>query len=663
VDSGTIHQLKALAKNADIPEVRVELQHRLDTLNPELGDALFVSQVEQSKNVFHASVFHVGENDLALDANLRADDNTVAKIRSLLSTSAVPATPRRRDNMFFAATLPFHELAKASRGVGHINYIPDADGVCRRFMPLAWLGAQNIAYPSLSLIIAARVKGIPLDEIRLENDRLVVGDADIPLLADGSAMINYQGGRVTHEAAGKQKYASFYTYVPYESVIASADLIRAGKQPVLPRRTFKDKIVLITASAAGLTDLRATPFSPVTPGVEIHANIIDNILSRRFLRTMDGQTENMYIFVLALIVGVGTVWTRPYIGVAAVTALSALVIGLHHTLFDHGWALPVVNVSVAMVGTYLGVVLLKYVAEEREKKKIRSAFGHYLAPQVLEEVLRSPETLSLGGERRHMSVLFSDIEGFTSLSERMAAEDVSAMLNEYLDRMMTSIKETGGTLDKFIGDAVMAEWNAPTTQEDHAARACEAALLMMDEVRTLREKWRGERRPPLNVRIGVNTGEMVVGNLGSREIFDYTVIGNEVNVAARLEPLNKEFDTNIAVSVSTRDEAEIHRPGKFVFRRLARVALKGKTAPLDVYELVGRKETVEQERIEAIGIYGQGLDLFLEARFPEAKKLFEKAIEKYPGDAPSRTYMQLCALYQEHPPASDWGGTHIQRSK
>lgn len=663
VDSAIIHQLKALAKNADIPDVRAELQHRLDALNPELSDALFVSQAGKSRNVFQSSVFYVGENDLALERGLAAGENAASRIRSVLSNSAVPIQLKHREAVFFNATIPFDELARASRGVGHINYVPDSDGVCRRFMPLAWFEARDTAYPSLSLIVAAGVRGIPLDRIRMGNDRVFVGDAEIPLLPDGSAMINYQGGRVTNEGDGRSRFESFYSYVPYESVIASGDLVRAGKEPALPRGTFKNKIVLITASAAGLTDLRATPFSPVTPGVEIHANIIDNILSGRFLRRIGGWTEKAYILVLALIVGAVTAWTRPYIGFAVAAALSASVIGLHWGLFGYGWVLPMVNVSVAMAGTYLGAVLLKYVAEEREKKQIRSAFGHYLAPQVLEEVLKSPERLRLGGERRRMTVLFSDIEGFASLSEKMAVEDVSAILNEYLNQMMNCIKETGGTLDKFIGDAVMAEWNAPVTQADHAARACETALLMMEEVKKLGEKWRGEGKPFLNVRIGVNTGEMVVGNLGSKEIFDYTVIGDEVNVAARLETLNKDFNTNIVVSESTRDEAEMRRPGRFVFRRLARVALKGKTAPLDVYDLFGLKDGVARERMEAIGIYGQGLDLFLEGRFSEARKLFERAVERYPGDGPSRNYMELCASYEEAPPPPGWGGVYVQRSK
>ena len=663
VDAAMIHQLKALAKNADLPEVRTELRHRLDVLNPESSDALLVAQVEKSRNVFQASVFHVGENDLALDRSLAADEIAVSRIKSVLANSAAPVELKHGETRFFNATVPFDGLARASRGVGHINYVPDRDGVCRRFMPLAWLRTGDAAYLALPLIVAADAIGISPDRIRMQDDRLVVGNTEIPLLPDGSAMINYQGGRLISEGNGRDKFESFYRYLPYESVIASADLVRAGKEPALPAGTFKSKIVLITASAAGLSDFRATPFSPVTPGVEIHASIIDNILSARSLRPIGRWTEKAYILVLALIVAAATATTGPYLGFAVAAALSTTATGVHWGLFAYGWALPIVSVSVAMAGTYLGVVVLKYVAEEREKSRIRSAFGHYVAPQVLQEVLASPERLRLGGERRRVTVLFSDIEGFASLSEKMAPEDVSAVLNEYLNQMMNCIKATGGTLDKFIGDAIMAEWNAPVAQGDHAARACETALLMMEETTKLGKRWRGEGKPHLNVRIGINTGEVVVGNLGSSEIFDYTVIGDEVNIAARLEPLNKDFGTNIAVSAGTRDEAESQRPGRFVFRRLARVALKGKTAPLDVYELVRPADGVPTERMEAMSIFTQGLDLFLEGRFTEARQMFAQAIERYPEDGPSKNYLELCLAYEEAPPPPEWRGVYVQTSK
>jgi adenylate cyclase len=587
IDATTIDELKALAKNTDIYEVRKELLSRLDDLIPEISDRQFVTAVKKAGNVFHASVFYVDEKDLFENPHLRAGRSAVKKIIPALSKSAVPIPAEYRQNIFFNATVPFSKLAMASRGIGHINVIPDNDGTCRRFDPLLWFRDGDTAYPSLSLVIAATVKGISLHTIRKQNDRVILEDTAIPLLPDGSVIINYQGGHVTHEKDGKNTYESFYRYIPYDFVIASKDLMQAGKAPILPKGTFKGKIILITATAAGLTDLRATPFSPVTPGIEIHANIIDNILSKRFLRSIDGWRGNAYIFLLVIVIGIITLFNRPYIGISITIALICLVTGLHWKLFGHGWVLPIVSVSVAMAAVYLGVLLLKYIYEEKEKRRIRSAFGHYLAPQVLEAVIRSPDKLKLGGERRYMTVLFSDIEGFTSLSEQLTPEEISAILNEYFDHMMNCIKRTGGTLDKFIGDALMAEWNAPIAQADHAARACETALLMMEELRILGEKWKQEQKPSMNIRIGINTGEMVVGNMGSGEIFDYTVIGDEVNISARLESLNKEFGTHIIVSESVRCEAEKHYMGKFVFRFLAEVTLKGRTAPLNVYELVG----------------------------------------------------------------------------
>jgi adenylate cyclase len=660
MDSSTINELMALAKNADIPEIREKLSKVLDSLKPETSDMLFVSGVENSGNVFQASVFFVSEGD---PQDLRADEATVLKYKAALSASAVPAMSKRNRNVFFNATVPFTELANASTGIGHINFNPDKDGTCRRSIPLLWFIDPGTAYPSLPLVIAAHIKKIPFKSITTTDDALIAGDVTIPLLSDGSMMINYQGGRIKKDPDGKEYYESFYRYIPYDYVIASKDLMQAGKEPLLPKGTFKDKVVLVTASAAGLSDLRATPFSPVTPGVEINANVIDNILSKKFLRSIDGRAEKLYIFLLALVVGIIASSYSPYIGFAATAALTGSLIGIHWKSFGYGWVLPIVNAFVAMTGTYLGVLLLKYVSEEREKKRIRSAFGHYLAPQVIEDVLKSPDRLKLGGERRYMTVMFADLEGFTSLSEQLAPEGISAILNEYLSRMVECIKATGGTLDKFIGDAIMAEWNAPVAQADHAARACESALMMMEELKTLREEWESKGRPFLNSRIGINTGDMVVGNMGSKDIFDYTVIGSEVNISARLEPLNKDFGTNIIISENARDEAERHCPNKFVFRLLTKAALKGRAVPLTVFELVGLMDTIEKERLEAIKVYNNGIDNFLRSRFSEAKQLFQQAIEEYPQDGPSIAYISLCEYYENNPPAPGWDGVYIQTSK
>jgi adenylate cyclase len=230
--------------------------------------------------------------------------------------------------------------------------------------------------------------------------------------------------------------------------------------------------------------------------------------------------------------------------------------------YGAGWVLPLVPPLAALAIAFGGMLLARAALAERDKRWLRTAFGHYLAPSVLEEVLRQPDKLRLGGERRRMTVLFSDVAGFTGFSEKLPPEEVSALLNGYLDRMTACVAQTGGTLDKFVGDAVMAEWNAPLAQPDHAARACETALLMLEEVGRQSTAWQ-TAGGALEIRIGINTGEMVVGNMGSHQVFDYTVIGNEVNTASRLEPLNKAFGTRIIVAGATRREAEEQRPGPF----------------------------------------------------------------------------------------------------
>ena len=663
IDSDAVNELRSFAQNADIPEVRSELLHRLDSLKSDFSDSQFVSAVEKAGNAFLPSVFYVDENDISRNPELGSDDINTLNIKSALSRSSVAVSNNNFKNIYFNATVPFEGLAAASHGIGHINYLPDRDGTCRRFFPLISFHEKGTAYPAFSLLIASYVKGISPEAIKTDKGNIFIGDAAVPLLKDGSAYIHYQGGKITRARDGKNTFTSFYQYIPYDYVLASKDLIEAGKEPLVQRGQFKDKIVLISASAAGLTDLRPTPFSPVTPGIEIHANIIDNILSNKFLYPLNKDLEKLYIFFLAGVIAVAGRFSGPYRGVFIVAISISSVAFFHWNLFEKGYVLPIVKPLLAMTFVYLGVLLMKYIMEYRERRYLKSAFGYYIAPAVLEDILKSPDKLKLGGERKYMTVLFSDVEGFTSLSEQISPEEISALLNEYLTSMVQCITQNSGTLDKFIGDAVMALWNAPCAQKEHAALACETALLMMKKLGGLRKKWQEEQRPLLNTRIGINTGDMVVGNMGSKDIFDYTVLGAEVNVAARLEPLNKDFGTRIAVSESTRREAEKYMPERFVFRRLALVQLKGRDKSLEVHELVGLHEDTDERVLGAIEEFEKGLYLFMSSRFAEAKTIFQSLLERLPHDGPSRIYISLCEYYEKNPPANDWGGIYVQSSK
>lgn len=630
--------LEALAQNADIAEVRGELVRRMTSLKPGLDDGRFVESVARAGNVFQAAVFAGGTGATAAPSG-----------PALRPPPSVPIGAEGDDAVSAEAIFPFDGLAAASRGIGHINVRPDADGSYRHFAPLAWWGDRRAAYPALAVAIAAHVKGVPLAAVRRSRAGLTIGDTVLPLRPDGSAWINYQRG-------------TLYRHIPYEDVLATKDLHASGREGPLAPGTFDGKIVLVSAQAPGLSDLRATPFSPVTPGVEIHANIIDSLLARRFLDEPRPATELLVTLAACLAVALPARSLRPRLGLPIALAATGGLLAVAWLSFGQGWVLRMVHPVVGVAIACGGALFFRTVSVERERRWLRTAFGHYLAPAVLEEVLRSPDKLRLGGERRRMTVLFSDIAGFTTFSESRSPEAISSLLNGYLDRMTDCVARTGGTLDKFVGDAVMAEWNAPAAQPDHAARACETALLMLEEVRASSSSWR-EAGGALDIRIGINTGEMVVGNMGSRQVFDYTVIGNEVNTAARLEPLNKVFGTRIIVAGATRADAEQQRPGGFAFRPLGRVMPKGRCQPLEIFELVGRRSAEGGPMREELAAFTAAMERFLSRDFAEARRRFLDLLGEHPDDGPAALFASLCAEYLERPPAEDWSGVLEQTDK
>jgi len=648
VDGADWEALAALAQSADLAEVRDELKRRIDALQPGLGDRQFVASVAKAGNVFQAAVFAPGE---------ASPGGTEAALRPAVPVAATSDAAVRSQ-----AILPFAGLAQASRGMGHINALPDADGTYRRFAPLLWWNDRQAAHPALGLAIAAHVRQVPLAALRRDGAGLAVGDAVLPLLPDDSAWIRYQGGRLLRQADGSTSFASFYRHIPYEEVLASIDLRAAGQAAPLAPGAFRDKIVLITAQAAGLSDLRATPFSPVTPGIEIHANIIDSLLAGRFLRAPGAAAAFLLTLAFALALALHAQKLRFRLSVPLALATGGGYAGLAWAVFGEGWMLPLVKPVVAMALAYGGVLLARAANAERERRWLRTAFGHYLAPSVLEEVLRAPDKLRLGGERRHMTVLFSDVAGFTSISEKLPPEKVSALLNDYLDRMTACVAQTGGTLDKFVGDAVMAEWNAPLAQPDHAARACETALLMLEKVSLHEAAWQ-DAGGALAIRIGINSGEMVVGNMGSHQIFDYTVIGNEVNTASRLEPLSKDFGTRIIVAGATRREAQAQRPGRFAFRPLGRVSPKGRAEPLDIFELAGRQDELDEPTRNNLAVFEAAMAHYLARGFGDALEMFRRVLAQRPEDGPAALFAARCEEYLAHPPPADWDGTYVQTEK
>jgi len=351
-----------------------------------------------------------------------------------------------------------------------------------------------------------------------------------------------------------------------------------------PEEWIKDKIVLLGSTATGAFDHYPTPFDKMYPGIEFHATVVDNILNRDYIRIVPNFIVLLLLVIFSLFLG------QIFLRVKTTTSIIVFLVSLFgyflisQYLISFNIHLDFLKPGLGIIFSYLGIMGYRFRTEEREKRWIKKTFSYYLSPQVISELISNPEKLKLGGERKNLTVLFSDIRGFTSLSERLNPEETVGILNEYLSSMTEIVFKYNGTLDKFIGDAIMAFWGAPIPQEDHAEKAVFCAIEMIEKLAQLQEQWKQQNKPIIDIGIGINTGEMVVGNMGSSQRMDYTVIGDNVNLASRLETLNKQYGTKIIISETTYQIVK----DKVETKPLGQVNVKGRQKPVTIYEVLRR---------------------------------------------------------------------------
>jgi adenylate cyclase len=510
------------------------------------------------------------------------------------------------------------EIRRAARYTGHINAIPDdVDGTFRR-TPLV-IRYRKHFFPSAD-VQAVRSFG-RTDEMALYTAKsgitgLAIGDELISTDEAGRALIHYYGPEKT---------------MPTFSI---ADLV----EDKVPVSRVKDKIVIVGPTAKGIGDIRVTPYGATFPGVEIRATVMQNLLDGDFINRPEWM-RRLEIGLIATL-GILLAWLLPRIGLWPGAALTL-------TLFA-GYALiavmlfrvqliwlNVVYPSLLILVLFVSSTIAKYVSAEAGKRQIKSAFQHYVAPKIVDEIVDNIDRLRLGGEKRTLTVLFSDIRGFTSVSQSLAPEELVRLLNVYLTQMTEKVFKYEGLLDKYIGDAIMAIYGAPIYRDDHALLACRTALDMLVELRALQAQWREQGLPQLEIGIGINTGPMVVGNMGSRERFDYTVIGDAVNLGSRIEALNKTYGTHILLSEFTYE----HVRHKFPHMR-----------EVDVAEIRGRQETVrifelmpvdDGAALDWLPDFERAYRRLRDARYAEALPLFEQLSEDI-GDSVSRYHMHYC---------------------
>lgn len=540
------------------------------------------------------------------------------------------------DNQNEKVVLPIDEIKNAAKGLGNITSLNDLDDVIRRTR--ISYNFNGIEYPSLGFI-----------PIWKEFDK-----SKVPVLNDGTLLLRFK--------------KSIDEYLPYSmsDILKSYDQWKNGKTSDLIPEDFSNGHVFFALYAPGLFDICSSPVSQVYPGVGIHITALDNFLNNSFVRKVSDAISIIWIFVLCIL-GSLIVYLSHRIKGQLKNLLFIILgffisivmgIGIPYLLFIPGyWIICVVPIF-AFILSFIISISIDFAIEGKQRRFIKSAFSQYLSPSVIDKLISEPDKLTLGGERRKISIYFSDIEGFTSISERFSQtpEILTEILNKYLSAMTDIILQSGGTIDKYEGDAIIAFWNAPLSLENHAECAIQSALncqKKLEQIQSELEKLCGTK---IYQRIGINTGYAVVGNMGSQSRFDYTMLGDSVNLASRLEGLNKQFGTYTMCSQTTMEEVALVN-SSIKWRKLANVAVVGKKESVVVYEPF--LECDYERKKDLIAFFEKGLDFFTLGQFDKALLYFEKNKE---NDKPSLIYFNQCKEYISNPPDA-WNGVWISKSK
>jgi len=535
-------------------------------------------------------------------------------------------------------------LQKHAAAAGHFNPATDIDGVARRVPVL--IDYKGDYYEALSIAMVRALFGFPdIKPFIPDSDKgygriesISVGDMRIPVDAGANALIPYRG-----------RQGSF-TYV------SASDVIQGRVKPEL----LDGAIVLVGTTAAGLMDLRATPVSPVYAGVEIHANMIAGILDQN-IRTTPPYAMAAELFML-LIAGLLLSFLLPRLKlISSVLVSSGLLIGvtlLNMYLWNRGLVLPLASSFLMIPAIYIFHTSFGFLMESRSRRQITGLFGQYVPPEIVQEMSKDPSKFTMEADSREMTVLFSDVRNFTTISEGLEPRQLAQMMNEYMTPMTGIIYETRGTIDKYIGDAIMAFWGAPLQDPDHANHAIMAALNMQTELERLRPQFAAKGWPEIHIGIGINTGEMRVGNMGSRFRMAYTALGDAVNLGARLEGITKEYGVGIVVGENTKASVE-----GFFFRELDLVRVKGKNKPVAIFQPLGREEDMDDATISEITLYHEFLPAYRDRNWGKAAAMLDELKRLSPGSRLYALYEERIEYFHRNPPPADWDGVFVFKTK
>jgi len=618
------------------------------------SDERLVESTASAGNVYHAAQIVIDEED---EYNKSLLNRPIPNDFSGRFSVELKGAPVSIHNNYY---LPFKELYTASKGIGIVEFLSDSDGVYRRTK--LFRHYQGNFYPVLP--ISPLLDIMKPESIRQEEDRIVLigvkesnqaelplqpKTLEIPLQKDGSYLINMHGDFKPYSMSG---------------VLASIQKIKMGELEGLPVSPdeFKDKVVFIGGSAVGIEDLKPTSMGSNTPGVYLHASVYSNIIRGDFLRYTGPLITSLSILLLSATVTIAILWSRNiiYYQLGIPFLLAFLYISASFWWFRYNIVFDIIAPTVSIVISWMGTFAFLSITEGKDKRKIKRMLSQYVSPSILSTLIdKSPQDVlrAGGGSKENLTILFSDIRGFTSISERLEAEKVVELLNGYLSEMVDVIFRHEGTLDKFIGDAIMAFWGAPIRINDHGNRTVLAALDMRRQLEAFNQGLVAKGLIPLDMGVGINTGEVILGNIGSEKKLDYTIIGDNVNLASRMEGLTKEYGSPILITESTYEEVKTSIPCRIIDM----VRVVGRKKGIRIYEPLDVREGDLSDK--TISLSEEGFNYYLERDWEAAIKSYSGILSIRPDDRLSEIFIGRCENYKNEEPPSDWDGVYTMLKK
>ncbi len=616
---------KAIQKLNSANPATVALDMVFSESDPHFGDNALAQALSQSQNIVLGYFFY-------FDKELPTQKKLPSSINLKISSE-----PTRENVIPKALSVEMNRtpIAEATEHYGFFDFPQDEDGAVRRGNLIVEYGEglyPSFALKTVSLYLKKNI-GVRFDKEGVNH--VFLDDVVIPSDESGSLLVNFRGGKNT------------YPHYSFKNVL----------QGKIENTLLRNKIILMGVTARAVQDLRTTPFSTDMSGVEVHANIIDNILNQNFLKRSFATfvEELFFIILLGMFLSFGLKRMHSKIGLLFTLGLTSFIYcGDLFFIFEKGIWAHTLFIYIQVYLTFVDVIFYKYFVEERRAKQIRAAFEHYLAPALVEELIRDPSKLQLRGEKKVLTVLFADIRDFTKLSEKLDPNLLTKMINEYMTAMTDVVFEQGGLIDKYMGDAIMVIYGAPVPSQQHADQAIQTSLAMLSRLAELNESWKMQRLPTLQMGIGIHTGEMLVGNMGSSRIFDYTVIGDSVNLASRLEKATKFYKVPIIISGKTKEL--LHK--SYLVRKLDNVQVRGRSEEITLYEVLKTEKTHEEHQKEVILLYEKALSSYENRKFEEALMCFKEIEDIQEHDYPTEIFLKRCEDQLLSPPPRDWKPIH-----